>query len=259
MKKLIRNILNKCLSIPIPIRIYSLIDLYSSFAQGLGWGSGTIKQEINACLSLLRTKPNIFIDIGANKGLYTQGVLNEIGSIETHVFEPSELNYKILKDKFSFSNKIKINKIALSNSTSKAKLFSDISGSGLGSLTKRRLDHFDIEMDNEEEVDLIRFDEYWNKNSTVIDYVKIDVEGHELDVLEGFGKLIFKTKLIQFEFGGCNIDTRTYFQDFWYFFLQRNFIIYRITPRGFLRIPSYKEKYEFFQTTNYIALNKSFL
>ncbi len=259
MKKLIRNILNKCLSIPIPIRIFSLIDLYSSFAQGLGWGSGTIKQEINACLSLLRTKPNIFIDIGANKGLYTQGVLNEIGSIEAHVFEPSELNYKILKDKFSFSNKIKINKIALSNSTSKAKLFSDIPGSGLGSLTKRRLDHFDIEMDNEEEVDLIRFDEYWNKNSTIIDYVKIDVEGHELDVLEGFGQLILKTKLIQFEFGGCNIDTRTYFQDFWYFFRERNFIIYRITPRGFLPIPIYKEKYEFFQTTNYIALNKSFL
>ena len=88
--------------------------------------------------------------------------------------------------------------------------------------------------------------------------MNLDVEGHELDVLEGFGKLILKTKLIQFEFGGCNIDTRTYFQDFWYFFLERNFIIYRITPRGFLRIRSYKEKYEFFQTTNYIALNKSF-
>ena len=80
------------LSIPIPIRIYSLIDLYSSFAQGLGWGSGTIKQEINACLSLLRTKPNIFIDIGANKGLYTADILNKMGPIETHIFEPSELN-----------------------------------------------------------------------------------------------------------------------------------------------------------------------
>ena len=114
-------------------------------------------------------------------------------------------------------------------------------------------------MDNEEEVDLTRFDEYWNKNSTIIDYVKIDVEGHELDVLEGFGQLILKTKLIQFEFGGCNIDTRTYFKDFWYFFLERNFIIYRITPRGLLRIPIYKEKYEFFQTTNYIALNRAFI
>tara|TARA_B100000989_G_C19461950_1_gene436627 strand:+ start:126 stop:905 length:780 start_codon:yes stop_codon:yes gene_type:complete len=259
MNNLTRFILYKFLSLPIPINIYSLIDLFSSYAQGLGWGSSTIKEEINTCLSLLKSKPKIFIDIGANKGLYTQGVLKKIGLIEMHIFEPSELNYKILEDKFSFSNLFKINKIALSKSTSKAKLFSDISGSGLGSLTKRRLDHFDKEMDHEEDVDLIRFDEYWDTNSKIIDYVKIDVEGHELDVLEGFGKLIFKTKLIQFEFGGCNIDTRTYFQDFWYFFLQRNFIIYRITPRGYLRIHSYKEKYEFFRTTNYIALNKSFL
>ena len=260
MQKLISFILDKFIHLPFPVRIYSLIDLWSSNSQGLGWGgAGTIKEEIKACLSLLKTKPNIFIDIGANKGLYTEGVVNKVASIESHIFEPSELNYNILKDKFLFSNSIKINKIALSNSNSKAKLYTDKPGSSIGSLTKRRLDHFDIEMNNEEEVDLIRFDEYWEKNNTIIDYVKIDVEGHELDVLEGFGKLIFKTKLIQFEFGGCNIDTRTYFQDFWYFFLERNFIIYRITPRGFLRISSYNEKYEYFKTTNYIAVNKSFL
>ena len=69
--KLFRHILNKCFSLPIPIRIYSLIDLFSSTAQGLGWGAGTIKQEINACLSLLRTKPKIFIDIGASVGTFT--------------------------------------------------------------------------------------------------------------------------------------------------------------------------------------------
>ena len=45
VKRLTRFILNKCLSLPIPIRIYSSINLYSSFAQGLGWGSSTIKQE----------------------------------------------------------------------------------------------------------------------------------------------------------------------------------------------------------------------
>lgn len=259
MKKLNSIILDKILSLLFPIRIYALIESYSLYSQGLGWGSATIREEIDACISLLETKPNIFIDIGANKGLYTEGVLKKVVSIESHIFEPSEFNYNILKDKFSFLNKIKINKIALSNFKSKSKLYTDIPGSGLGSLTKRRLDHFDIEMVNEEEVDLIRFDEYWGINNKIIDYVKIDVEGHELDVLEGFGEFIFKTKLIQFEFGGCNIDTRTYFQDFWYFFLEKNFIIYRITPRGCLRISSYSEKYEHFRTTNYIALNKSFL
>ncbi|WP_445778772.1 hypothetical protein [Shewanella sp.] len=44
--------------------------------------------------------------------------------------------------------------------------------------------------------------------------IKIDIEGHELSVLKVFGAAIEATKVIQFEFGDCNIDTRTYFQDF---------------------------------------------
>ena len=51
----------------------------------------------------------------------------------------------------------------------------------------------------------------------MIDFFKIDVEGHEMDVLKGIGDKISNIKLIQFEFGGCNIDTRCFFQDFWYF------------------------------------------
>ena len=50
-----------------------------------------------------------------------------------------------------------------------------------------------------------------------IDIMKLDVEGHELDVLEGSRKTINSIKLIQFEFGGCNIDSKTFFQDFYYF------------------------------------------
>ncbi len=84
---------------------------------------------------------------------------------------------------------------------------------------------------------------------------KIDVEGHELKVLEGVGSLINKIKVIQFEFGGCNIDTKTYFRDFWYFFKERNFDIYRITPLGPMKITQYKECYERFETTNYFCVN----
>ena len=78
-------------------------------------------------------------------------------------------------------------------------------------------------MEFEEEIYLKRLDNYWKDKSKIIDYIKIDVEGHELDALEGFGDLIKKVRLIQFEFGGCNIDTRTYFQDFWYYFMAKRF------------------------------------
>ena len=136
-------------------------------------------------------------------------------------------------------------------------------GSGLASLSKRRLDHFNISMDVVETVNTIRFDEFLSFDDVpeipeIIDYVKMDVEGHELSVLKGFGSFIDKVKLVQFEFGGCNIDTRTYFQDFWYFFKEKNFSLYVITPyEGPQKINEYKESSEFFTTTNYIALNNN--
>lgn len=112
-------------------------------------------------------------------------------------------------------------------------------------------------MNFKEQVSLIRFDEYWKNKDQLIDYVKIDVEGHELDVLEGFGELINKIKLIQFEFGGCNIDTRTFFQDFWYFFQEKEFLLYRISPRGCRQIKFYTPREENFITSNYIAVNQN--
>ena len=81
----------------------------------------------------------------------------------------------------------------------------------------------------------------------------MDIEGHELDALRGFGEALKHIDVIQFEFGGCNIDTRTFFQDFWYFFQKEGFEIYRITPFDLVKIESYQESEEYFVTTNYLA------
>lgn len=258
MKKLIKSIFNTFLRIPFPFKVLKFNYLFLNKHQGKGWGAITIKYEINNCLRLIKKKPEIFIDIGANKGFYTNYLLQKVPNIECHLFEPSSENFKILNDKFPNDN-ISINKCALSNVNSKTELYSDYSGSGLASLTKRRLDHFGIKMSHKEEVSLVRFDSYWQNANLIIDYVKIDVEGHELDVLKGFGEIINNVRLIQFEFGGCNIDTRTYFQDFWYFFSKSNFKLYRINPRGVERIEKYSENDECFLTTNYIAINRRFL
>ena len=58
---------------------------------------------------------------------------------------------------------------------------------------------------------------------------------------------------MQFEFGGCNIDTRTYLRDFWYFFTERGFRVHRIGPRARREMRQYHEIDEFFVTTNLIA------
>lgn len=92
-----------------------------------------------------------------------------------------------------------------------------------------------------------------------IDLLKVDVEGHELDVLIGAGDFIQKIKLIQFEFGGTNIDTRNYFRDYFYFFKNNGFNLFRLTPSGkLIGIFKYNENEERFTCMNYIAINNLF-
>ena len=256
IKRFIRGILKKSLNLPIPFKILKVIEKWSQYSQGKGCSLISIETEINSCIGLLNRQPRVFLDIGSNKGLYTQELLKKNSALECHLFEPSKLNIKHLKKEFSLKKKVFINQFALSDRKSKGQLYFDYEGSGTASLTKRRLDHFDIKINKEEDILLQRFDEYWKEEQGIIDYVKVDVEGHELDVLKGFGKFISLTKLIQFEFGGTCIDSRIYFQDFWYFFLENNFEIYRISPRGPVLIKTYSENDELFVYTNYIAVNK---
>ena len=82
----------------------------------------------------------------------------------------------------------------------------------------------------------------------------MDVEGHELDVLKGGFKTLALAKVVQFEFGGCNIDTRTFFQDFWYLLTEAGFQIHRISEGGPIHISHYSEQEECFRTTNYLAV-----
>ena len=74
----------------------------------------------------------------------------------------------------------------------------------------------------------------------------MDVEGVEMKVLQGM-------KLIQFEFDGFNIDSRTFFQDFWYYFKDHNFNLFRITPIGQKKIEVYNEKNECFKKKLYCS------
>jgi FkbM family methyltransferase len=226
--------------------------------QGKGYGTATIKEEVKLVMQILGKTPQLSVDIGGNIGEYTAELRKNNPNCKIHTFEPSATNIEKLKARFIDDKNIKIIPYAVSNISESTILFSNKPGSGLASLTKRKLEHFNIDFEFQEPVNTLRFEDYWIEqlNQQPIDIVKIDIEGHELAAFDGFGKAIQATKVFQFEFGGCNIDSRTYFQDFWYFFKESDFDIYRITPLGLERIEKYRENDEFFSTTNYIAANR---
>ena len=237
------------------------LEHFFAVQQGKGWGASTISNEIDACCSLLSAPPKLLIDVGGNHGLYTQEFLLRFPEGQAYIFEPSSTNLSILDSLFSGDDRVQVIGSALADSPGSMTLYSDKPGSAMASLTQRKLDHFGIQMNKMETVDVCRFDKYWTTcraAHTIIDLVKIDVEGHELSVLKGFGSLIHDVKVFQFEFGGTCIDTRVFFQDYFYFFSSMNFSLYRITPSGLVPVKRYSENSETFTCTNYVAANNIF-
>ena len=89
-----------------------------------------------------------------------------------------------------------------------------------------------------------------------IDLLKLDVEGHELDVLEGAARMLSRRQigLITFEFGGTNIDSRVFFREIYNRLRQAEMTVGRITPSGYVfPMPIYRETYERFLATNFLA------
>ncbi|GAB3693541.1 FkbM family methyltransferase [Spirosoma flavus] len=194
-------------------------------------------------------------DVGANVGEYVILLERHFESASIYCFEPSINTYsKLLTNTKEFDN-IKYYNFGFGSHSEKVTLFSEKNESALASLYNRKLDHFNIEMSYCEEVDLRTVDEFCQDNFIDhIHFIKIDVEGHEIQVLQGAKQMIDAGKIdfIQFEFGGCNIDSKTYFQDFFYQ-LKDKYTIYRIVQNGLHKIDAYREDYELFLTTNFLA------
>lgn len=228
-------------------------------AQGKGSGGFSVDIEAKIAIDFLRRsdiKNPIVLDIGANIGTYSEAILKVSPQATIFAFEPSSVARTQLDKKFAGNNSVEIVSFALGRAQQTLTLWSDTAGGILASLTKRKLDHFGIDFNHSESVEVTTLDSWANTTNVLPNLIKIDVEGHELDVLKGGLETLALAQVVQFEFGGCNIDTRTFFQDFWYLFTEAGFAVYRISEAGPIRISHYSETEECFRTTNYLAVRE---
>ncbi len=236
--------------------------LLTQHLQGIGSGGNVCSSGEAAVLSKLKAAsqhPLCIFDVGANKGQFLTLACNAFGTREFHLhaFEPSAFTYTELCRAAAHYQRVTLNNSALGSHAGEADLFYDAPGSAQASLTKRDLSRFGVEVRLSEKVRTETLDAYCSDRQIErIDLLKIDVEGHELDVLRGGEGMFDKNaiRMVTFEFGGCNIDTRTFLRDFFYFFSRHKMRIARITPSGYFReLPSYREVFEQFRTTNFVC------
>lgn len=191
-------------------------------------------------------------DVGANIGEYARVVTDVIPGATIYLFEPQKKLYGELSRNFKNSFNL-----GFSDRKESLPIYGNENKHGLTSLYKRNLEHFNLSLTEQETVDLVTIDSFCDEHRIEkIHFLKIDVEGHELRVLRGAEKMLGNIDFIQFEFGGCNIDSRTFFQDFWYL-LSDKYKIYRITKNRLQERKKYSERDEIFLTSNYLAEKKN--
>ncbi|MGZ3757422.1 MAG: FkbM family methyltransferase [Mucilaginibacter sp.] len=233
--------------------------------QGLNYGNGG-NIDISGEITLMKfladkykdARTYIIFDAGANQGDYCTALLNNITvkDLQVWCFEPSADTFKKLQANHATNTNVILNNIGLGHKKSNVPLYTDQPGSVIASIyalerafgTEEKLS--DFEMVNIETIDGFMEDH----NIPYIDLLKLDIEGNELNALFGAKNMIKagKIKAIQFEFGICNIDSRTFFRDFWNL-LSPQYNIYRLLKDDLYPVTYYSEYDEVFATINYYA------
>ncbi|MCX7999566.1 MAG: FkbM family methyltransferase [Leptospiraceae bacterium] len=206
--------------------------------------------------------PFVFFDIGANIGTFSEYLLclaDKLGIlVEAHLFEPQTKCFEMLVSKFCKRTSMEINNYGISNFSGEGLIYFDTEGSGLASIYNRDLEHLKINMNKKSKILLKRLEDYIREKSvTHINFIKIDVEGGELDVLHGMGDFLNHEfiDVIQFEYGGANLDSKTTLLELYRVLENAGFVLGKVMPKG-IELRNYQSFMENFSYSNYVAFSK---
>ena len=243
------------------MNIFEKIKLLPSHLNGFLMGDPNRNGEYKFLSKQIKTNQNkskfILFDVGANIGEYTQYATSINQEIQVHCFEPVKKTFGELKKNIN-NDKVVFNNWALSDTIGTSKIFVYGELFGTNSINY----HPSLASQNnplEEVINLSTLDNYIKINNiNNINFLKIDTEGHELNVLKGGVEAfnLAKIDVIQFEYNELWKNTKNKLQDV-FELLEKNYDFYRLTPWGKLRVKKFSQKLENFpKASNYVAIKK---
>lgn len=203
----------------------------------------------------------VVFDVGANIGEHTAYMLS-LAKMEIHCFEPVAATFELLQQRHGHNPQVRLNSFGLSDieSIGHMKIFGE--AFGINSLYDRRsavaaqpaYAHF-----VEQAVTLRTIDNYMiEQELDHIDFLKIDVEGHELKVLQGAIESLASGRVaaIQFEYGSSFVDAQASLKSIYDLVTSFGFRVYRLLPYGMWPLRSFDPVWglENYQHSNWVAL-----
>ena len=214
--------------------------------------------EFNVLTKIVK-KGDVIFDVGANKGNWSKFVLEKNPDVKIFAFEPVPETFHILENNVKGQNAVLYN-LAISNEDKQKTFYHWANSSESGELSSLYRRH-EVERRMNIAVRPIAvqsrtLDSFCKENSiNHIDFLKIDTEGAELDVLNGAAKLLDSKSIctIQFEYGGTYRDSGITLKQIFELMQRKGYQIFRIIENGLLHIPSWRDALENYQYANYIA------
>lgn len=213
----------------------------------------------NVLPTFLGSRSALVFDVGANVGIYSKRLRQKFPHLTIHAFEPNPHAFpKLRKETESLS--VNVHNIGFSSISREAFItvypdelhtsHANLCGDALREiLHKDRLSTVPVTLATGDAFCL-------SNNISRIDFMKIDVEGHEVEVLRGFSEMLRRGNIsaIQFEFTQLNVVVRVFLKDF--YDLLPDYMIYRLLPCRLLPLPTYDPRQEVFWYHNYLAVHK---
>jgi len=146
------------------------------------------RNTIRTVLPLIKDSDGVFIDCGANIGLYSLYLSTFVPKASIHAFEPLQRNLGFLKKNLELNGitSVKVNEFGLSNEEKEIDIFI-VDEQNFG----RTSEFSDNKDDKSERILLKTLDGYCEENNiTELAFIKVDIEGAEFDFIKGAEKII---------------------------------------------------------------------
>ena len=214
------------------------------------WSKGTGEEYLIEEV-LRKGNIRISIDIGANVGMYSRNLLEKTNTI-VYAVEPLRSSYEaLLQLEALYPNRITTIHGAIGNMDGTATVYSKGLMAETASLSPEVLSHIEIK----EEVNIEKLDTLVQRLQIPhIDFIKIDTEGFEKEVLTGMENILqdYKPKYIQFEFNLLHLYRKYTLLDLTD--LLKGYEFYRLLPSGMLKINPRKFSSNIYMFSNVLAV-----
>lgn len=206
-------------------------------------------------------QPLCVLDVGANVGAWTRAFVGAAAQAQTqvrvHAFEPTPATFRTLEQNLAAwgcTAVVQAHRQALASRIEERTFYSLGANQGRNSLHApagaEGLERHTLQTNT---VDAFCRSESIER----IHFLKIDAEGHDLEVIEGSREMLAEHRIdaVQFEYNHCWIDARRFLKDAFDFFAPLGYRMGKVTPKGVEVYPKWDWELESFREGNYLAFS----